>query len=84
MANHKSTIKKARADRKKRIENRYKHKTAKTFVKKLVATAAKEEALKGLSQAYSMIDKLAKQNIIHPRRAAKRKSRLAKKIAQAK
>ncbi|MGB0357060.1 MAG: 30S ribosomal protein S20 [Cytophagales bacterium] len=84
MANYKSAIKRTRSDNRKRLENRYKHKTTKTFIKKMLNTAAKEEAAKALPKAYSMLDKLVQDKIIHANRAAQKKSKLAKKFARVK
>lgn len=43
----------------------------------LVAEGKKEEATKFMKKVYSIIDKAAKKNIIHPNNAARKKSRLA-------
>jgi small subunit ribosomal protein S20 len=78
MANHKSAIKKARADEAKRLRNRYQLKTARTFEKKLKAATTKDEAVELFKQVSAMVDKLAKRNIIHKNNAAHTKSQLAK------
>ncbi len=80
MANHKSAIKKIRSDERKRLRNRYQHKTARTHIKKLLATKDKEEAQLLLKVVHGMIDKLTKKNIIHKNNAARKKSRLAKYV----
>ncbi|MCU0389486.1 MAG: 30S ribosomal protein S20 [Thermoflexibacter sp.] len=78
MANHKSAIKKIRSDERKRLRNRYQHKTARTFIRRLTETEDKAEAQVLLKTVHSMIDKLVKKNIIHKNNAAHKKSRLAK------
>jgi len=80
MANHKSAEKRIRANEKKRVRNRYQHKTTRTQIKKLLTTTKKDEAQALLKEVTAMIDKLAKKNIIHWKKAANQKSRLSKKV----
>jgi small subunit ribosomal protein S20 len=80
MANHKSAEKRIRANEKKRVRNRYQHKTARTHIKKLLTTTKKDEAQALLKEVTAMIDKLAKKNIIHWKKAANQKSKLTKKV----
>lgn len=80
MANHKSAEKRIRANEAKRVRNAYQHKTTRTVVKKLRATTSKTEAEAMYKDAASKIDKLAKKNIIHWKKAANLKSSLAKQI----
>jgi small subunit ribosomal protein S20 len=77
MANHKSSIKRIRTNEAKRLRNRYQLKTTRTFIKRLKATTKKTDATKLLIEVSSMIDKLAKKNIVHWKNAANHKSRLA-------
>lgn len=49
-------------------------------VRKLRATNDKEEAVKMYPAVQKMLDKLAKNNIIHPNKAANLKSGLSKHI----
>lgn len=81
MANHKSALKRIRSNEKKRVINRYQHKSTRTVIKKLRETENKEEAQKMYPGVVSMIDKLAKKNIIHDNKAANLKSQLAKHVA---
>jgi len=80
MANHKSAEKRIRSNEAKRVRNRYQHKTARTSIKKLRATTVKTEAEALLKEVSSMIDKLAKKNIIHWKKAANQKSKLTKLV----
>jgi small subunit ribosomal protein S20 len=80
MANHKSAEKRIRANETKRVRNSYQHKTARTYIKKLKGTATKEEAQTLLKEVSAMIDKLAKKNIIHWKKAANQKSKLTRKV----
>jgi len=78
MANHKSAEKRIRANEVKRERNRYQHKTTRTAVKELKAVTVKSEAEAKLKDVSAKIDKLAKKNIIHWKKAANQKSKLAK------
>lgn len=80
MANHKSALKRIRSNEAKRLRNRYQHKTARTFIKRLRETSDKAEAEKLLLEVVSMVDKLAKKNIIHSNKASNLKSSLTKKV----
>lgn len=77
MANHKSCEKRIRQDKKKTLHNKYYAKTMRNAVRKLRATTDKEEAVKQFPLVQKMLDKLAKQNIIHSNKAANIKSSLA-------
>ncbi|MDH4057412.1 MAG: 30S ribosomal protein S20 [Cyclobacteriaceae bacterium] len=81
MANHKSAEKRIRANETKRVRNRYQHKSARTVIKKLRTTTVKSEAETLLKEVSSMIDKLAKNNIIHWKKAANQKSSLTKYVS---
>ncbi|MBO7492199.1 MAG: 30S ribosomal protein S20 [Bacteroidales bacterium] len=80
MANHKSSIKRIRANEKKRLANRYYSKTMRNALKDIRNTEDKNEATQKLSAMTSMIDKLAKKGMIHKNKAANLKSGLMKKI----
>jgi small subunit ribosomal protein S20 len=80
MANHKSAIKRIRANESKRLRNRYQAKTTRTFIKRLKGVTDKSEAQELLKGVTSMIDKLAKKNIIHKNNAANKKSKLTKMV----
>ncbi len=80
MANHKSAEKRIRANEKRRVRNRYQHKTARTAIKKLGGVTVKADAEGLLREVSGLIDKLAKKNIIHWKKAANQKSQLAKRV----
>jgi len=77
MANHKSALKRIRSNEAKRLRNRYQLKTTRTFIKRLRALESQEEAFAMQPQVFSLIDKLAKNRIIHKNKAANIKSGLA-------
>ncbi len=80
MANHKSAEKRIRANEVKRVRNRYQHKTTRTFIKRLRTTTVKAEAEALLKEVSSMIDRLAKKNVIHWKKASNQKSKLSKLV----
>ena len=78
MANHKSALKRIRSNDKKRLRNRFQHKTARNAIRKLKSLTTKKEANKQFPEVVSLVDKLAKKNIIHANKAANIKSKLAR------
>ncbi|MDI3520158.1 MAG: small subunit ribosomal protein [Anaerophaga sp.] len=80
MANHQSAKKRIRQIEKRKLHNKYYAKTARNAIKNLRNTTEKSEAEALYPQVTSMIDKLAKKNIIHKNNAANLKSSLAKHI----
>ena len=80
MANHKSSIKRIRQTNARRLHNRYYAKSARTAIKNLRNTKEKDEAVKMYPGVSSMLDRLAKRNIIHKNKASNLKSKLAKMI----
>jgi small subunit ribosomal protein S20 len=80
MANHKSAIKRIRANNSKRLHNRYFAKSTRTAVKNLRAATEKKEAESLLPKVSAMLDKLAKRNVIHKNKASNLKSKLTKKV----
>ena len=81
MANHKSALKRIRSNDKKRSRNRFQHKTARNAIRKLRSVTTKKEANKQFPGVVSLVDKLAKKNIIHANKAANLKSKLARFVA---
>ncbi|MDR1357001.1 MAG: 30S ribosomal protein S20 [Tannerellaceae bacterium] len=80
MANHKSALKRIRQSDVRRLHNRYYAKTARNAVKSLRATEEKSEAQALYPKVCSMLDKLAKRNVIHKNKASNLKSKLAKHV----
>ncbi|MBC91872.1 MAG: 30S ribosomal protein S20 [Flavobacteriaceae bacterium] len=78
MANHKSALKRIRSDEKKRQRNRFQHKTTRNAIRDFKSLTKKKEAQKKIPFIISMIDKLAKKNIIHSNKAANLKSKITK------
>ena len=77
MANHKSSIKRIRQTERRRLHNKFYAKVTRSAVRKLRATSEKDAAVALLPKVASMLDKLAKRNIIHKNKASNLKSKLA-------
>ncbi|MBK7956678.1 MAG: 30S ribosomal protein S20 [Bacteroidetes bacterium] len=80
MANTKNAKKAARQAVKRRLHNRYYAKTTRNAIRVFRATDAKGEASGMINKLASMIDKLAKRNIIHDNKASNLKSKLMKRL----
>ncbi len=81
MANHKSALKRIRQTKVRNERNRYQGKTTRNAISKLRATTEKKDAEAMLPKVSSMIDRLAKNNIIHNNKASNLKSKLTKHVA---
>lgn len=87
MPNTKQAAKRHRQDQERRQSNKAKKSMIRTFTKKV--DQALEEGNAAVADdmfkvAQQKLDKAAKTNIVHPNKAARRKSRLQKKINAAK
>ncbi len=84
MANIKSAIKRNKQNEKKRVRNRVYRGMARTFVskaRKAIDVKDTEAAQAATLEAISALDKAAQKGVIHKNNAARRKSRLMKKLA---
>lgn len=84
MANHKSAIKRIRSNDAKRVDNRYYAKSTRSAIKTIKKSDDTAEQKSLLPKVSSMIDKLAKKGVIHKNKARNLKSKLAKRVKQAK
>lgn len=80
MANHKSALKRVRQDEQSRLLNKYQAKSARNAIKELRNTTKKEKAEELYPKVASMLDKLAKKNVVHKNKASNLKSKLAKHV----
>lgn len=80
MANHKSSEKRIRQDETRNANNKYYAKTTRNALKSLRTTTDKKAAEDLLPKVTSMLDKLAKRNIIHSNKAANLKSEITKQV----
>ena len=77
MANHQSAVKRIRQTLTRRLRNKYYAKTARNAVRNLRKTSDKAVASEQYKKVCSMLDKLAKKNVIHKNKAGNLKSKLA-------
>ncbi len=85
MANIKSAIKRNKQNEKKRIRNRIYRGRARTFIQKArvdIQAGNQDEAVAAVKVAISALDKAAEKGVIHPNNAARRKSRLMKRLSE--
>ena len=83
MANSKSAEKRARQDTERRARNVAQRSKVRTSIKKVVSTIKagdKDQAAVALKEATPVIDSMARKGIIHPNKAARHKSRLARQV----
>ena len=78
MANIKSQIKRNKQNEKRRLRNRTVRGSARTAVKTAQKALATGKSKAELTNAISALDKAAEKGVIHPKNAARRKSRLMK------
>ena len=86
MAHTKSSKKRVRQNESKRLHNRElkgRMRTAVKAVENKVGSADAEGAAVAFRKASSEIDKAGRKRLIHPKAAARKKSRLAKSLAKA-
>lgn len=85
MANIKSQIKRNRQNEKRRVHNRVYRGRARTFIAKarsaITSGANVEDAKAAVAVAVSELDRAAQKGVIHKNNAARRKSRLMKRLA---
>ena len=83
MANHKSALKRARQNENRRMRNKSSRTRIKNVVKDVQQTVNEksvETAQIKLDEAKSVIDKAAKKGVIHKKTAARKISRLSKRV----
>ena len=80
MAHHKSAMKRIRQTENRSEHNKYFARTTRNAIKKLRTTTEKDAAVQLLPKVSSMLDKLAKKNIIHDNKASNLKSSLTKHV----
>jgi small subunit ribosomal protein S20 len=87
LANHKSAVKRVKQAESKRMRNRSVKTRVKTEIRKIqnaIEENAVEAAAQALKGAQSLIDKAAKQGAMHKKTAARKISRLYKRVTTSK
>jgi len=86
LANHKSALKRIRSSARRRVQNRIYSSRTRTQVKKALQAISSgadvQAAIEETRLAVSQLDKAVTKGIIHKGNAARRKSRMMKKLAQ--
>lgn len=82
MANHKSALKRAGQNERRRLRNKTVQTRVKNVVKdvRLAVAQNEENTVERLDVAKSVIDKASKKGVLHPKTAARKISRLARQI----
>ena len=83
MAHHKAAQKSIRQDKERNKRNAARKSELKTRVKKVLSAVGEkdsEKAQKSLAEAIPAIDRLCQKGTIHKNNAARKKSRLTKKV----
>jgi small subunit ribosomal protein S20 len=80
MANHKSSEKRIRQTETRNESNKYYAKTMRNALKEIRSTTSKKEAEELRPKMNQMLDKLAKKNIIHSKKASNLKSSVDKHV----
>jgi len=80
MAHHQSAKKRIRQTVTRRARNRYFGKTTRNAFREILAMEDKGKAKEKMPEVISMIDKLAKRNVIHRNKAANWKSQVMKHV----
>ena len=81
MANNASAKKRIKQADKKRISNKYYHKTMRNAIRDIKSLDDKKAAEEALPKVVSLIDRVAKRNIIHNNKAANLKSAVTRAVA---
>jgi len=77
----KSAKKRMRQTKVRTARNKAQRSELRTAVKRVRAAATKVDATKALAEAASLLDRAGRKRLVHPRTAARQKSRLAKSVA---
>jgi small subunit ribosomal protein S20 len=82
VANHKSALKRAAQNERRRLRNKTVQTRVKNVVKEVRLTTDQnaENAVEHLNMAKSTIDKAAKKGVLHKKTASRKISRLAKQV----
>lgn len=76
----KSAEKRLRQSEKRRERNKSVRSRIRTGIRKLMETESREEAEEALSELYALLDRAAAKNVMHPNKAARKKSQLARHV----
>ena len=80
MANTRSAEKRNRQDQKRNEHNRSQRSRLRSAIKKVASETDAIQAGESYKETAAMLDRLASRRIIHPNKAARKKSQLAKQV----
>ncbi len=80
MPNTKSAEKRARQANKRAAQNRAQRSRLKTAIKKTMQADSPAEAQAALKESSALLDRFATRRLIHPNKAARKKSQLARHV----
>jgi small subunit ribosomal protein S20 len=81
LANTSSAEKRIRQERRRRDRNRAQRSRMKTGLKKVQSAETPEAAQAAYREVAALLDRLASRRVIHPNKAARKKSQLARRVA---
>lgn len=80
MANTRSAEKRMRQDRKRNEHNRSQRARLRTAIKKVSGETDQATASEAYKETAALLDRMASRRLIHPNKAARKKSQLAKQV----
>ncbi|HEX6252344.1 MAG TPA: 30S ribosomal protein S20 [Gemmatimonadaceae bacterium] len=80
MANSPSAEKRIRQERRRNLHNRAQRSRLKTAIRKVQTATDATEASEALKETSALLDRLASRRLIHPNKAARKKSQLARLV----
>lgn len=80
MANTRSAEKRNRQDVKKNEHNRTQRSRMRTAIKKVATETDPAKAAESYKETAALLDRMASRRLIHPNKAARKKSQLAKQV----
>lgn len=81
MANTSSAEKRVRQERKRNLHNRSQRSRLKTAMKNVLHAEDAVAAAAALKETSALLDRMASRRLIHPNKAARKKSQLARHVA---
>jgi small subunit ribosomal protein S20 len=81
LANSSSAEKRIRQEHKRRQRNRAQRSRVKTGIKRVLSAETPAAAEAALREVAALLDRLASRRVIHPNKAARKKSQLARRVA---
>lgn len=82
MPNIQGSEKRMRQQRRREARNRAQRSRMKTAIKRVMAATDADEATTAYRETVAILDRYASRRLIHPNKAARKKSQLARKVAE--